>query len=85
MGSESSRGVGATHPVEAHRRWGDTPALSGLVGQPQRGLCTKDKKSKEKKGGGGGKEGGLPPTKPSPTRFGGSPPPLDSADPLGAP
>ena len=40
---------GATHPGEAHRLWGDTPALSGLVGQPQGGLCTKRKKSKEKK------------------------------------
>ena len=40
---------GATHPGEAHRLWGDTPALSGLVGQPQRGLCAKRRKSKEKK------------------------------------
>ena len=40
---------GATHPGEAHRLWGDTPALSALVGQPQGGLCAKRKKSKEKK------------------------------------
>ena len=54
---------GATHPGEAHRLWGDTPALSGLVGQPQGGLCAKKRKSKEKKKkeGGSGKGGGLLP------------------------
>ena len=54
---------GATHPGEAYRLWGDTPALSGLVGQPQGGLCAKNKESKEKKkkGGGMGKGGGLLP------------------------
>ena len=46
---EFTGGGGATHPGEAHRLWGDTPALSGLVGQPQGGLCAKKKKSKEKK------------------------------------
>ena len=77
---------GATHPGEAHRLWGDTPALSGLVGQPQGGLCAKNKESKEKKKKGGRKwEGrGTPPTKPSPTRFGGgSLPPWTRPTPLG--
>ena len=32
---EFTGGGGATHPGEAHRLWGDTPGLSGLVGQPQ--------------------------------------------------
>ena len=40
---------GATHPGEAHRLWGDTPALSGLVGQPKRGLCALGIKSRRKK------------------------------------
>ena len=54
---------GATHPGEAHRLWGDTPALSGLVGQPQGSLCAKIRKSKEKKKkeGRSGKGGGLLP------------------------
>ena len=47
MGSGSSPG-GATHPGEAHGLWGDTPALSGLVGQPKRALCAKEKKIKRK-------------------------------------
>lgn len=40
---------GATHPGEAHRLWGDTPALSGLVGQPTSALCAKEKKIKREK------------------------------------
>ena len=41
---------GATHPGEAHRPWGGTPALSGLVGQPKKALCVIGRKSKRKKG-----------------------------------
>ena len=66
---------------------GDTPDLSGLVGQPTSALCAMEKKIKRerKKKGGGGKEGGLPPTKPSPTRFGGESPPPWLGRPLGDP
>lgn len=78
---------GATHPGEAHRLWGDTPALSGLVGQPQGGLCAKRRKSKEKKKkeGRSGKGGGLLPPNQVQLGLGGEPSPLGSADPLGAP
>ena len=40
-------------------------------------------KRENKKKGGGWKEGGLPPTKPSPTRFGGVLPPWTRPTPLG--
>ena len=81
---EVTGGRGQPTPGKPIGLKGGAPALSGLVGQPKRALCAKKRKSREKKGG-GGKEGGLPPTKPSPTRFGGSPPPLGSADPLRVP
>ena len=69
---------GAAHPGEAHRPWGDTPALSGLVGQPKRGLCAKDKKSKEKKKKREevGREGDSSHQTKSNSVWGGSPPPL---------
>ena len=75
---------GATHPGEAHRLWGDTPALSGLVGQPQGGLCAKKKKSKEKKKKEVGREGRTPThqTK-SNSVWGGSLPPFARLTPLG--
>ena len=81
---EFTGGGGQPTPEKPIGHKGGAPALSGLVGQPKRALCAKDKKSKEKeKKGGGGKGGGLPPTKPSPTRFGGGRVlPLGSADPL---
>ena len=49
---------GATHPGEAHRLGGGAPSLGGLVGQPKRALCAKNRKSKreEKKGGGKGEK-----------------------------
>ena len=66
---------------------GGAPALSGLVGQPKRALCAIQRKikEKEKKGRWEGREG-LPPTKPSPTRFGGgeSPPPWLGRPPWGS-
>ena len=85
MGSGSSPG-GQPTPGKPIGLGGGAPALSGLVGQPKRALCAIEIKikEKEKKGRWEGREG-LPPTKPSPTRFGGEPSPLDSADPLGAP
>ena len=78
---------GATHSGEAHRLLGDTPALSGLVGQPQGSLCAKIRKSKEKKKkeGRSGKGGGLLPPNQVQLGLGGGPPPLGSADPLGIP
>ena len=86
MGFGSSPGGGQPTPGKPIGYEGGAPALSGLVGQPKRALCAIQKKikEKEKKGRWEGREG-LPPTKPSPTRFGGESSPLGSADPLGAP
>ena len=65
-------GGGQPTPGKPIGIWGVTPALSGLVGQPTNPLCAKIEKSKErKKKGRSGKGEGLPPTKPSRTRFGG--------------
>ena len=65
-------GGGQPTPGKPIGIWGVTPALSGLVGQPTNPLCAKREKIKgKKKKGRSGKGEGLPPTKPSRTRFGG--------------
>ncbi|KAI5011394.1 hypothetical protein ZWY2020_013531 [Hordeum vulgare] len=64
---------------------GGTPALSGLVGQPKRALCAKKRKSREKKGRRWEGRGTPSHQSKSNSVWGGSPPPLDSADSLGAP
>ena len=86
MGSGSSPG-GQPTPGKPIGLGGGAPALSGLVGQPKKALCAIGRKSKrkEKKGGGGkrGKDSSF--QNQVQLGLGGSPPPLDSADPLGAP
>ena len=64
---------------------GGAPALGGLVEQPKKALCTIGRKSKRKeKKEEVGRKGRTPShqTK-SNSVWGGSPPPLDSADPVG--
>ena len=67
---------------------GATPAFSGLVGQPTSAQCAKRRKIKRKRNKKGRRwEGrGTPPTKPSPTRFGGGGvlPPLARPTPWGS-
>ena len=84
MGSGSSPG-GQPTPGKPIGIEGGAPALSGLVGQPKRSLCTLEEKSKRKgKKEEMGKERRTPPTKPSRTRFGGGDlPPLAQPTPLG--
>ena len=77
---------GATHPGEAHRLWGDTPALSGLVGQPTSALCAKEKKIKrerKKKEEVGRKGDSLPPNQVQLGLGGGVLPPWTRPTPLG--
>ena len=80
-------GGGATHPGEAHRPLGShtSPQWAGGTAHKCPMRQGEENQERKKKKGGGGKEGGLPPTKPSPTRFGGgeSPPPWTRPTPLG--
>ena len=64
---------------------GGTPALSGLVGQLKRALCAKEKKIKRKGKKGRRWEGRGTPSHQTKSNsvWGGSPPPLGSADSLG--
>ena len=82
MGSGSSRG-GATHLGEAHRLWGDTPALSGLVGQPKRLYAPRRRKSREKKKEEVGRKGDSLPPNQVQLGLGGDLPPLARLTPLG--